>query len=247
MLREAGSKRVLVREAYAESVSAALLAGTGCEPAGNGGRGTLQRFAYEDGHGLVRTYLRGGMVAHVLRDAYVLVNRPLRELRVHAHVHAAGLAVPEPLGACWERRGMLVRGAFSAKVIPAKHLQDYLTTDAGDDEVLRRCGAVIRQMHDLGVWHADLQVRNILVGDGEVYLIDFDNARLRGGVSPLQRARNLFRLRRSFEKNGLPLGQFNVIEEGYGPEKPAAWVGRVYGLKGKLSDALSERGHGGIR
>jgi aminoglycoside phosphotransferase (APT) family kinase protein len=59
-------------------------------------------------------------------------------------------------------------------------------------------------MHRAGVWHADLNLTNLLVaetGDPDVTVLDFDRARLATG--PLRaraRRRNLERLARSLRK-----------------------------------------------
>ncbi len=237
--RSKNRKHALVHRQWADAIGAALLESHGCVPADKTGRGELIRFPYDRGWGIIRKYLRGGLVRHFVKDAYFLVNRPLRELRLHAHVFHAGLPVPEPLGVCWERRGLFVRGALATHEVKAVNLLGYLARDHGETgEMLRRCGALIRQMHDMGVFHADLQVRNILVGEDRLYLIDFDNAWLAGRLTPLQRARNLFRLRRSFEKNGLPLQFFQPICEGYGVEALPSWIKRIYRAKGKLPDRI---------
>ncbi|HOZ50066.1 MAG TPA: lipopolysaccharide kinase InaA family protein [Candidatus Hydrogenedentes bacterium] len=237
-----GPWKALVRRDCADVVAAALIEGRGCEAAFEGGRGTLLRFAYPDGYGLIRRYLRGGVLRHVLRDAYLFGNRPLRELLLHSFVYDAGLAVPKPLGAAWRRAGVVVRGAIATHEVDAVDLATYAERHPTEaTEAAGRCGALIRQMHDLGVWHADLQVRNILVGTNTEYLIDFDKARVLGGLDALQRARNLFRLRRSIEKNGLSRALFQAICEGYGAEALPEWTGRIYRAKGAVSDALAGR------
>ncbi len=63
----------------------------------------------------------------------------------------------------------------------------------------------VRQMHRVGVYHADLNLKNILIrGDSEkirAYLIDFDKARLYPhGIPVGQAKRNLKRLLRSARK-----------------------------------------------
>jgi 3-deoxy-D-manno-octulosonic acid kinase len=63
----------------------------------------------------------------------------------------------------------------------------------------RAVGRGIRQVHDRGVYHADLTANNILIDPAErVFLIDFD----RGGVRAPGgwRAANLSRLQRSLAK-----------------------------------------------
>lgn len=228
----------------AEVVTAALIEGTGCVPAGSEGRGSVVRFPYPGGQGIVRRYLRGGFMRHFLKDAYLLSNRPLREFRLHQYAIEQGLSVPPLLGVCWRRRGLFVRGAIATHALDATPLDVYLQRGAEDiDAVLRACGALIRRMHDRDIWHADLHVRNILVGNGGPYLIDFDKAVRRSGLTRLQRARNLLRLRRSLEKNGLSLAFIQPICEGYGIEALPEWLSRIYRSKGYLSNRISGR-HG---
>ena len=100
--------------------------------------------------------------------------------------------------------------------LEAVHLLDYLSKDSeGKADALQRCGAALRQMHDAGFVHADLQIRNILIADGGPYIIDLDKARQCTHVSPSAREVNLVRLRRSFEKNGVSLRHFDAIRAGY--------------------------------
>ena len=237
-----GGKVALVQAWGAELLAAALLDGEGCVPVGEAGRGVLMRFSCPQGQGILRQYRRGGWIRHVLSDAYLLVNRPVRELQVHAELYTAGLAVPMPLGVCWERRGLLVRGAFASVEIPGMDLCAWLRSgpeNAGT--VVARCGALIRQMHDLHVWHADLQVKNVVIAEERPYLIDFDKAVIKPHLSPVLRARNLLRLRRSFDKNGLAPDFFRPLCEGYGMELLPGWLSRLYAVKGRLSDLASGR------
>jgi len=232
----------LVCDAYAEAVAAALIDGEGGAPAGVEGRGTVFRFVYPGGYGIIRRYLRGGFMRHFLKDAYLISNRPLREFRLHQYAIEQGLAVPALLGVCWRRRGGFVRGAIATQALDAVSLDVYLRRGAEDTEAqLRACGTLIRRMHDRDIWHADLHVRNILVGHGGPYLIDFDKAVRRSGLTRLQRARNLLRLRRSLEKNGLSLAFFQPLCEGYGVEALPEWLSRIYRSKGYLSDRISGR------
>ncbi len=239
-----GRSTALVREDDADRIAEALLDNEGCEVLHAGGRGNLLRFACTGGHGLIRRYQRGGMMRHILRDAYILENRPCREFRLHLHAERQGLSVPPLLGVCWERRGLLLRGAIATQEVAAKTLQEYVEADIPHaEDALRACGTLIRRMHDMDIWHADLQVRNILVGEGGPWIIDFDNAVLRPNLTPLLRARNLLRLRRSIEKNGLPVALFAPICKGYGIEALPPWLSRIYERKGRISDAISGRKH----
>ncbi|NIA12562.1 MAG: phosphotransferase [Nitrospiraceae bacterium] len=235
-----GGAEALVREEWADVVSAALVEGEGCHPAGEGGRGALMRFAYPNGSGLVRRYRRGGVIRHFLKESYLLQNRPLRELGVHAFLQDEGLSVPVVLGAAWQRRGLWYRGAIASDEIASTTLLEYARERGAQAErVMDECGQLIRRMHELGVYHADLQVKNILIGEDRAYLIDFDNASRLPVVSDRLRARNLLRLRRSFEKHDLPGPLFRALCAGYGADAFPRWLDRLYRAKGTFSDYVS--------
>lgn len=160
-----GNRAAWVRSEWAACITAALLEGEGCTESGEGGRGTLQRFAYEGGHDLIRKYRRGGFMRHFIEDAYILDNRAAHELVVTDYLLDKGLPVPIPLGACWERSGILYRGAIATHLIDATDLCDYLANNpAAPEDTMRRAGEWIRRMHDLGVFHADLQDAKAIAG-----------------------------------------------------------------------------------
>ena len=236
---ERDGKHALLRADVAEALADAFLTGAGCEDAELGGRGAVARCAYPGGEALLRRYLRGGVLRRFLGDAFVLANRPMREFEAHKAALAAGLEVPPLLGVCWWRSGLLLRGSIGTGALDAQHLQAWL--EGGPDapeEMARRCGALIARMHDAGIWHADLQLRNILITAEGPYLIDFDGAKRMGRVPPLQRARNLLRLRRSLQKNGVSASIYNAVLEGYGGPPPPAWLTAVYALKGVCTDRI---------
>jgi 3-deoxy-D-manno-octulosonic acid kinase len=214
------SSKALVLETEAVAVAHALFHPRALEPISTEGRGEAYRFPLEAGQGIVRPYRRGGAMARLWRDRYLLVNRPLRELRIHLACYRQGLPVPEPLGAAWQRSGPWVRGAFATRALEAVTLQRYLETHRPSVDVLKAVGACIGRFHERGVCHADLQVRNILIApEGRVYLIDFDKATKARRLSQRRRSANLARLARSFRKNGLHPSAYETILEGY--KRPA--------------------------
>ncbi|MBX3178253.1 MAG: 3-deoxy-D-manno-octulosonic acid kinase [Candidatus Hydrogenedentes bacterium] len=235
---EQGGKAGFVLESEAGALIPLLFADAG--PGGSeeaGGRGRVLRFELASGGGIFRRYRRGGLAARVLADGY-LGNRMRREFELTAWLYAAGGAVPQPLGVVWSRRGLLYRGAIATRAIAGDTLLARLQRGEADSRLLGECGRVIRVMHDLGVWHADLQALNILAAGGSAWLIDFDNARRMARVSHVARARNLLRLRRSLEKHGQSLDNFDVIRAGYGNLGLPRWLDFLYRLRGLFSDTL---------
>ncbi len=236
-----GSTKALVHPVYREEVAAALLEGEGCSPVSLGGRGTLQEFSVGGSLGLIRQYRRGGLARFFLRDKYLLHNRPLRELNVLQRAHAAGVSVPEPLGVVWKRTGPTYSGAIATLRLEGVTLLEYLRSDSIDPSRIEECGRAIRTMHDSGIYHADLQLENIIVGPFHAAIIDFDNARIGKPLSHFARSRNLLRLRRSFAKNGVGEERFSQMLEGYGEFQFSCCLAAAYGLKDTASDTLAGR------
>lgn len=174
--------------------------GERARPVDAGGRQAAWFVEGQGWQGVLRRYRRGGMIARISRDAYLWNGesrtRSFREYRLLADLRAQGLPVPAPLAAAYWRQGPIYRAAIVVERIPgvrplAQSLSDPLWKPVAD--------AIVR-MHRAGVWHADLNAFNILIGsDNRVWLIDFDRG-TQGGLSERQRQANLERLRRSLRK-----------------------------------------------
>ncbi len=154
-----------------------------------GGRGGVGAYDLMPGlHVVLRPYRRGGLVRHFSRQLYCGVSpRPLRELRVTAHLRALGVPTLEPLaaGVRWVLPGCY-RGALVSRELPlAVNLWQYLrAVEAPErEQVCRDAAAVTRRFHDAGAVHPDLNLQNYLVQRGprgrEVLIIDCDRVRLR--------------------------------------------------------------------
>lgn len=153
---------------------------------------------------VLRHYRRGGLPGKLIADRYLHWpthrTRPWREFRLGQRLHAAGLPVPRPVGAHLARHGLVDTGDLITECVPgALSLADGAITDTLNDTDWQGAGASIAALHQHGVWHADLNARNLLRrDDGQWLLIDLDRARPRSGQGWKQA--NLNRLRRSLDK-----------------------------------------------
>jgi 3-deoxy-D-manno-octulosonic acid kinase len=171
------------------------------------GRGAAYRVVLPgDVRAVLRLYRRGGLLARIVRETYLgLRPRPLRELALTEEVRRRGVSAAEVLAARVEG-GVAYRGALlTAEVPEATTLGEALTAAPGAAAraaLAAAAGRAVGRLHAAGVFHADLNVSNILVRPGpEVVLVDFDRARLADGpLSPRARRRNLARLTRSLAK-----------------------------------------------
>jgi hypothetical protein len=152
----------------------------------------------------VRRASRGGLIGTLLGGLYVGSGRPLRELRAAESARAAGVNVPEPLAIAAVR----TFGPFHRLIVVSREIEgaeDLLSlsgrlSSARKRELLARVADAMRRLHEAGVYHADLTMKNILVADSGVYIIDLDKARLPGTRTADLDVQNLARLNRSVEK-----------------------------------------------
>lgn len=168
------------------------------------GRGTALTVKTPVGSCVLRQYLRGGVVSRFIRSKYMFTgyenSRPLSEFRVLARCAELGLPSPRPIAAFCKRHLISTTGAILTCEIKDVQPLERVADSIGDAEWYS-VGVVIRQFHDQGLVHADLNVRNILMQDsGKVFLVDFDRARFQANAQGAFR-RNLQRLHRSMVKS----------------------------------------------
>ncbi len=168
------------------------------------GRGKAWFLSLKAGMAVLRHYHRGGWM-RILGDRYLWMGlertRALREWRLLANLHGLGLPVPRPMAARVVRRGVFYRAdIITAMIENSRSLASNLQQAPLSAELWRRVGRCLREFHEAGVYHADLNAHNILLdGQGKVYLIDFDRGRLRSSGQRWKN-RNLSRLLRSLSK-----------------------------------------------
>jgi 3-deoxy-D-manno-octulosonic acid kinase len=164
---------------------------------------------------VLRRYRHGGLLGGLLGPLYLGPQRALAELAVTAAAERSGAPVPHVLClVVWRVAGPLWSALIGTQEIAAgRDLAATLADLHGSRErvqLARAVGAALRRLHDAGVDHRDLQLRNVLVAGGSlerIVVVDLDRARMLGGI-PLAsraRARNLGRLVRSAVKLGAPL------------------------------------------
>ncbi|HEB82516.1 MAG TPA: 3-deoxy-D-manno-octulosonic acid kinase [Gammaproteobacteria bacterium] len=201
------------------------------KPAGEGGgigRARVQYFHCGDMNCVLKHYYRGGMVARLLKDLYFGRNcensRAFREYRLLKKMQDMELPVPRAVAAR-VIRGLLFHRAdlVTEEIEDVQTLSDVLSQRALDADAWRSVGYCIRRFHDAGVYHADLNARNILLGQkGEVFLIDFDNSAIRSDGN--WRDANLARLQRSLNK-------FRRLQQGFN-FSAGNWQALLAGYKG---------------
>lgn len=206
---------------------------TGIASAGRGG--TV--FFELDGHPLVlREFRRGGMVRHISTRYYVQSglerSRAMREYALLIELESLQLPAPVVFAARRTRQGLLESGELVTQRLPGHTLVEKLLEvegaydasaheqDASINAIAVAVGQCIARFHAAGVEHADLNAHNILIDESSntVSLLDFDGGRRHSGksvsASTLWAARNMARLARSFEREGLH-SVFPILERAW--------------------------------
>ena len=159
---------------------------------------------------VLRHYYRGGLFRRLVRDSYWYTGdsttRSMVEFYLLQHLHKEGVPVPRPVAAQVMRHGGFYRADILLEKIPhAQNLVSLLRKQILPESVWYKIGQVIRQMHNAGVCHTDLNARNILLDKQyNVWLIDFDKCFF--GPDHVWKQSNLDRLMRSFRKEFQYLG-----------------------------------------
>ena len=171
----------------------------------------------------------GGAFARWTADRFLRPIRVFKELALLIDLQEKGIPVARPVFATARRERFFWRctlatvdqpealdglafirqdfGEACGKAAPEESASLHARPAAKQLEAARALGAALRQLHDAGVLHGDLQLRNILfsqTADCETLLcrfIDFDRAQTPPAISAADRMKEWMRLIRSTQKN----------------------------------------------
>jgi len=192
------------------------------------GRGRPAVVPFDEGKLVLRHYYHGGCFRGLTGDLFLGVSRFLNELRILSETYWSGIPVPAPAGLIITPvGGGIYRGDLVTVYIPGSiDLLTYyrnLPIEASLDElrekgdIIDRLALRISDLHKAGVYHGDLQLKNLSIQKSEdgvkVFILDFDKARRAGSDDIKRSEKNLIRLYRSFSKMRLS----NTHISGYDP------------------------------
>jgi Lipopolysaccharide kinase (Kdo/WaaP) family len=211
--RDLRGRLLVVREDLSNTLAIDAVCDDSGEASPYRGRQPLRCVRLADGErALIRTYRHGGLLRAVTQTIFFTwPPRPLRELAINEELHHRGVPTVEPCGACIEPLwGPFYRGwLITRELTGARDVWETLSSSfmPGFDAaaVLQAAAEGVRRLHREGVYHRDLNLKNLLVRREDrglkSYVIDFDRATLFLGRLPESLVeRNLNRLRRSARK-----------------------------------------------
>ena len=204
--------RMVVRKGLEKSLPIEMFldANEAGEPSPFQGRGRIRSVRIADHEtALIRAYHHGGLLRTLTGTIFFTwPPRPFRELAITGELCRRGVPTVTVCGACvklvW---GPFYKGWFVTNELEGARdlwtaLHGNFAREAGIDNVWRAVANSLRLLHRKGVYHKDLNLKNILLRREsnriKAYIIDFDKATLFLGPVPAIKARkNLDRLLRS--------------------------------------------------
>jgi len=193
------------------------------------GRKPLLELRAGDARLLLRRHAHGGWLRWLTQSRFRDPMRPFRELVLARELERRGLPVAPVLAARAAPRagGGWALELLSLRIAPALDLGELLDAQqAGRAPSAARAGArralfealgeLVARMHALGLAHADLQPKNLLLELAEagseaeaqaatqprLWILDLDRSRLQPELELEQRVANWARLERALEKRG---------------------------------------------
>ncbi len=169
------------------------------------GRGTTWFINYQNNPWVLRHYFRGGLIGKLIRDSYFFYTqkstRAAQEFLLLHNMQTMNLPAPKPIAYRVCRTGLFYHAdLLTERIDHAQDLVALLTTKDIGTPLWHAIGATIKQFHQQGIYHHDLNAHNILIDKHEkVWLIDFDRGQQRQ-IKPSWQQQNLTRLLRSFNK-----------------------------------------------
>ncbi|WP_161985189.1 3-deoxy-D-manno-octulosonic acid kinase [Agarivorans sp. Toyoura001] len=181
------------------------------------GRGKTLFFRFEHREFVLRHYHRGGLVSKLSNDRYFYSSlhrsRVWKEFALLMKLKALELPAPVPVAGRVKRTGLTFQAdLILERISGARDLAQMLSERRLPLSLWQKIGETIALFHRSGVYHADLNLRNIMVDDQQkVWLIDFDNGRLCRPRKKWQQA-NIARFYRSLEKEQAKPGYCHWLE-----------------------------------
>ena len=155
---------------------------------------------------VLRHYYRGGLISKLSKRSFVFTGlgkaRAYQELLMLSQMRALGLPVPRPIAAqvVKNKPWLCQNDILIERIANARDLFHILTEKALPEHIWQQVGKTIKQFHQQGVFHSDLNIHNILMdAEQKIWLIDFDRCAFKPQDKSWQQA-NIDRLQRSLLK-----------------------------------------------
>ena len=156
---------------------------------------------------VLKQVLHGGLYGRLNRRRYLGPRRVLAELALTVEARDRGVPAPEIAYLAWTHGRPCDLFLGTVRVSGSRNLEEVARTEGpGPQRALttRAAARAVREMHDAGLFHKDLNVWNVMVtefmGEPEGFVLDLGGSWFPTELTESHRASNLARMLRSFRK-----------------------------------------------
>ncbi len=214
-ITEKGKARLILKDYLPEHIVPA--SGPVGEPSSFKGRGNMRLLGDDM---IVRELTHGGLFGKMTGRRFLGTSRSIRELKISSYLRQNGINTPEIPAVRFSKSRLFYTIDVITRLVPDSiDLLTWLESskpgqkgetprtaqNSGSDnsfaKVFYETGALIRRMHELGVYHADLHLKNILLDEQmNPWILDLDKARHIPKLPTFMRRMNMNRFFRSCRK-----------------------------------------------
>ncbi len=164
------------------------------------GRKNLKEFDFAMKKYVFREYWHGGVLRSILNNRYFEKNpRAYREMLVLLRLKDRGINVPEPFFAGKTGGFLYTQFIATEKIENAKDLSEVELSDF----IVSKVFEGTEKLFDTGLYHPDMNIKNILLKGDSVFFLDFDKAVFFPESLSAEKRLSIYkRLFRSFHKMG---------------------------------------------
>ena len=183
------------------------------------GRGKTLIFKHHGRDLVLRHYKRGGIFGKIIEDHFFkfecYAHRARDEFNLLMQMRQLGLKVPKPIIAREVDYGLYLKQDIVIEALNGfKDLSKVIAQRPLTDFEYKLIGQTLKSFFDNNVLHTDLNIRNILLFENEVYLIDFDKCFIKS-IDFTCKQKMIDRLQRSFKKEKLKNDKVYFSEYGF--------------------------------
>jgi len=181
------------------------------------GRGKALEIEYENRSYFIKHYIRGGLVAKISYDRYILGSlastRALKEYNLLNIMNEKGLPVPKAAAL----QIIMSRFTYKADLITHKienegTLYEFIKNKKMNNKLWNELGITLEKFFQESVYHSDLNSKNIIIDKNHnFFLLDFDNSYFYYEKKLFHKS--ILRLERSLKKIDNYNNEFKVILE----------------------------------
>jgi len=127
---------------------------------------------------VIRKYYHGGLLRHILRDNFTEINRFLNELGIIHYLNRRNFPTVKAIGVLVKKNFFYKAYIVTENIAGSIDLINVLLKDGSFDleYLFYNAGKITKNLHSYNIIHKDLHIKNFLIKNKDIFLIDFDKS-----------------------------------------------------------------------